>query len=96
MDTAPGVTRVADDVPVARIGHSMVVMADRRRLIVFGGCAMRGRFLNDCWEYDLGTFNLPLFSFSLLVSLFRSLVYYACGAIIYVASIFDVLYIYFC
>jgi len=39
------------DLPAARSGHTMVLDAARRRLVVFGGQA--AGFFNDVWAYDL-------------------------------------------
>ena len=45
---APG----ADEVPCPRMGHSLFVSPLTGRLMLFGGCGSRGRFLNDVLEFD--------------------------------------------
>jgi len=46
---------VAGSRPPARFGHTMVLDAPRRRLIVFGGQA--GGFFSDVWAYDIALGN---------------------------------------
>jgi len=43
------------DLPAARLGGSMVSVADGRKLLLFGGWAGGTSYINSIWSYDLAT-----------------------------------------
>mmetsp|Transcript_10588 Transcript_10588/g.9153 ORF Transcript_10588/g.9153 Transcript_10588/m.9153 type:complete len:138 (-) Transcript_10588:705-1118(-) len=48
---------VKGDIPIARRGHSSVIIPHTKKMVVYGGCSGYNLILDDTYIFDIGTNN---------------------------------------